>query len=219
LAIQENPGKKVELVLDLWRDSIVDNEYFLPYLNADASNRNHQAALYYLGVPIFRKSSGSVDYLHAEQVPFQRIRDIARMGFIRAGNFMPPEMRKHGGRREEVNEYYMGNYLEVAAMNLKDQAATSGQNLRIRASLSIDGVKSSKYTVQKPCYFMMGDNRDNSSDSRYFGLLSRNNVKAKAFIIYFSFENENSSFRLGNPFTWYSIPFKIRWTRLGKLIQ
>jgi signal peptidase I len=35
-------------------------------------------------------------------------------------------------------------------------------------------------------YFMMGDNRDNSEDSRYWGFMPRAYVKGKALFIYFS---------------------------------
>jgi signal peptidase I len=38
-------------------------------------------------------------------------------------------------------------------------------------------------------YFMMGDNRDNSADSRFWGPLPHANVKGKAMIIYWSYEN------------------------------
>ena len=37
-------------------------------------------------------------------------------------------------------------------------------------------------------YFMMGDNRDNSQDSRFWGPLPHVNVKGKAFVIYWSFD-------------------------------
>jgi signal peptidase I len=39
-------------------------------------------------------------------------------------------------------------------------------------------------------YFMMGDNRDNSQDSRYWGFLPREYVKGKALFVYFSFADE-----------------------------
>jgi signal peptidase I len=38
-------------------------------------------------------------------------------------------------------------------------------------------------------YFVMGDNRDNSQDSRYWGFLPRHYVKGKALLIYWSFES------------------------------
>jgi signal peptidase I len=37
-------------------------------------------------------------------------------------------------------------------------------------------------------YFMMGDNRDNSQDSRYWGFLPRDYIKGKALVIYWSYE-------------------------------
>jgi signal peptidase I len=75
------------------------------------------------------------------------------------------------------------------------------------------------YVVKSPQFFMMGDNRDNSADSRYWGTVTLRNIRAKAFVIYFSFENEDQKFALGNPFTWWRIPFSIRWTRIGKIIH
>src|SRR6185436_6834646 len=42
-------------------------------------------------------------------------------------------------------------------------------------------------TVPADKYFMMGDNRDNSQDSRWWGFLDRDHIKGKALFIYFSF--------------------------------
>ena len=42
-------------------------------------------------------------------------------------------------------------------------------------------------TVPDGMYFMMGDNRDNSEDSRYWGFMPREYVKGKALFVYFSF--------------------------------
>ena len=54
-------------------------------------------------------------------------------------------------------------------------------------------------------YFMMGDNRDNSQDSRYWGVLNREYIKGKAMFIYFSV-GDGGIFSLGDK--------GIRWGRL-----
>ncbi len=49
-------------------------------------------------------------------------------------------------------------------------------------------------TVPSDQYFVMGDNRDNSQDSRYWGFLPRNYVKGKAMMIYWSYESDRDDY-------------------------
>jgi signal peptidase I len=63
---------------------------------------------------------------------------------------------------------------------------------RAPGDVSFDGGKSDygPVTVPEGHYFMMGDNRDNSEDSRYWGFMPADYIKGKALFVYFSFANE-----------------------------
>ncbi len=72
-------------------------------------------------------------------------------------------------------------------------------------------------TVPEGHYFMMGDNRDNSQDSRYWGFLPAHYVKGRALTIYWSFEQpagEQATGLDGVVKTLTSIVTGTRWSRL-----
>ena len=50
-------------------------------------------------------------------------------------------------------------------------------------------------TVPADQYFMMGDNRDNSADSRYWGFLRRDYIKGRALVIYWSYQSEREDYQ------------------------
>jgi signal peptidase I len=60
------------------------------------------------------------------------------------------------------------------------------------------------FTVPKDTVFAMGDNRDQSYDSRFWGVVERKDVLGKAFMLYWSWNGENRS---------------VRWDRLGNLVR
>jgi signal peptidase I len=58
--------------------------------------------------------------------------------------------------------------------------------------------------------FTLGDNRDNSEDSRYWGFVDQRSVRGRPLLVYYSFQPDAT-----HPFAWLT---GIRWTRLGDMI-
>lgn len=96
-------------------------------------------------------------------------------------------MTKYGS----VIEYYEGNdMVEVGD-----------------STLSIDGAPLTSYTFKQDYYFMMGDNRHNSEDSRFWGFVPADHIVGKALFIWMSIDPDKSFFK------------KIRWGRLFNGIE
>ena len=64
----------------------------------------------------------------------------------------------------------------------------------------INGKKTDEYTIKQNYYFMMGDNRDNSEDSRFWGFVPHSHIIGKASIIYFSWNYKRMLPRFGRIF-------------------
>jgi signal peptidase I len=73
--------------------------------------------------------------------------------------------------------------------------------------LVIDGQEIKEYTFKQDYYFMMGDNRNNSLDSRYWGFVPADHIVGKPLFIWFSVDEYGD------------LLHKIRWNRLFTLVD
>jgi signal peptidase I len=95
---------------------------------------------------------------------------------------------------------------------------------RARTMLAED-VRDGELVVPQGYYFAMGDNRDNSSDSRYWGLVPRENIIGRPLVIYWSYDA--STAELSDPGATIPhlldvlthFPTKTRWSRTFRLIR
>ncbi|MFA7418450.1 MAG: signal peptidase I [Melioribacteraceae bacterium] len=76
----------------------------------------------------------------------------------------------------------------------------------------INGIEATEYKVTDDYYFMMGDNRDNSLDSRYWGFVPRRNIVGKPMIAYWSW---NSNIPTSSIF---ELLASVRFDRIGKMV-
>lgn len=73
--------------------------------------------------------------------------------------------------------------------------------------LLIDGKEVTEYTFNQNYYFMVGDNRHNSHDSRYWGFVPEDHIVGKGFFIWLSLDKHGSFLN------------KIRWNRFFKPVR
>ena len=106
------------------------------------------------------------------------------------------------GMTIQVNDDTMAKYRSIIEYyEGYDEVEISG------GTLKIDGEAYDSYTFKQDYYFMMGDNRHNSEDSRFWGFVPADHIVGKALFIWMSLD-PNESF-LG----------KIRWRRLLNIID
>jgi len=111
---------------------------------------------------------------------------------------IPKEGMKIELTKENIERYF------TVIKNYEDN-----DNVRLsNEKVSIDGKEISSYTFKQNYYWMMGDNRHNSLDSRYWGFVPADHVVGKAWFIWLSIDPDNSFVLDG-----------IRWNRLFDLID
>jgi signal peptidase I len=106
---------------------------------------------------------------------------------------------------KQENEKYSVVYSEKSMEDVKNGIdVTEGMNF---------GVKGGKMIVPENQYLVMGDNRNNSEDGRFWGFVPREFVIGRALFTYFSCDRELGEGSRGGCFA------NIRFNRIGKVIQ
>ncbi len=144
-----------------------------------------------------------------EIIPFCRIKDVGDVKLFphdvnnfsfNIDNFGPIEIPGKGTTvklsMENINLYkrIIGFY-EHNDLNITDN------------KIIINGIETDSYTFTMDYYFMMGDYRHNSLDSRYWGFVPEDHIVGKPVLIWFSWDSAGKAFN------------KIRWKRLFSFIE
>jgi signal peptidase I len=79
--------------------------------------------------------------------------------------------------------------------------------------ITIADVPVTNYTIRKDYYFVMGDNRENSMDSRYWGFVPSEAILGKALIVYWSWDPFISFLKVND------LIKSIKWNRIFKIIN
>lgn len=80
---------------------------------------------------------------------------------------------------------------------------------RLDGKFFIQGKEKSKYTFKQNYYWMMGDNRHRSEDSRFWGFVPEDHVMGKPIFIWMSIDGFNDSF----------VNWKVRWDRVFSIVN
>lgn len=106
------------------------------------------------------------------------------------------------GETIEINRENLLTY-ETVIMHYE-----GNKDVRIEGDkLFIDGGEITQYTFKQDYYFMMGDNRHNSEDSRFWGFVPEDHIVGKAFFIWLSLDPDGTFLN------------RIRWNRFFNLIR
>lgn len=87
-----------------------------------------------------------------------------------------------------------GDVIPLSVENIEQWRTIIDRELGRRAvtvegnTIMIDGKPATSYTLKQDYYFMMGDNRDDSADSRFWGFVPREKIIGQAFMIYWSWD-------------------------------
>ena len=117
-------------------------------------------------------------------------------------------------RLDEPFEDDEGRMLSMAEVHLGERS------FRILDDPQVVLPEPAPVTVPPGRYFMLGDNRDHSKDSRFWGTVDLAEIKGPAMILYWSWDFNGEWAELLNPLVWWELLTReMRWDRTGDVVR
>ncbi len=161
-------------------------------------------------------------YVNNKETPFPELVKISKTSSFRWGE---AEKNLYPGNNGWNSDFYgplvvpyKGQTIQVNPRNINDWKTIIDREYGKRAVsvegtvINIDGIPSRRYTFQKNYYFVLGDNRDDSMDSRFWGFVPEDRIIGRAEFIYWSLKEAPDSGESED--LWSSIRFDRIFTKI-----
>ena len=178
-----------------------------------------QYAVDKLGITEY-SGNGSVYYMYLTDEAAEKVQELNNVRFMRRYVYTPntdvfPQWEMPRWSQDNYGPVWIpkkGATVQLTTENLplfrRIIETYEGHALEERdGKIYIDGVETTEYTFAMDYYWMMGDNRHNSADSRFWGFVPEDHIVGKASFIWLSLD-ANKSF-----------PSNIRWRRLFRKVR
>ena len=174
----------------------------------DAMNYNPQESRYVL--PLTQQAVNKL----RKMKPF--VRNVIRLTDSDEQGKVYPQNMHHKWGRDNYGPIHLPKKGETIAITLENLpiyerciTAYEGNTLAVKdGRIFINGKEAKTYTFKMGYYWMMGDNRHNSLDSRYWGFVPEDHIVGKPIVVWLSLDKDKGLFE-----------GKIRWNRFFKFVS